>query len=157
MKPIVFQHQDIELPRSRAAVFDEPDAWKKSAVTLSVGGHGVYEIAQTLGKDVREVSALLTSEWAKKEIAVGLSERSVGVLESAQLKAAALDATITLQELMHKSASDQVRLNAAKEILNRTLGVPTTKVLHMQNSTSSLDVRAQIEELEKQLKLNSNG
>lgn len=135
---------------------EEIDAWKKSAITLSVGGHGLYEIAQILNKDIRDISSLLASDWAKKEIAVGVNERSVGTLETAQLKAAALDATFTLQELMHKSASDQVRLSAAREILNRTLGVPTTKVLHMQNSTSSLDVRAQIEELEKQLKLSSS-
>lgn len=131
----------------------ERPSWHLAAVTLSCGGHSLMEVSKVLGKDIKVISQVVQSDWAKQEITLQLQEKDVGALETTQLKAATMGAVMVLQELMYKASSDAVRLGAAKEVLNRTLGTPTTKVLHMQDGAGKLDVREQIEDLEKKLNM----
>ena len=126
-------------------------AWMYSAVTLSANGHSLIEIAQSLSKDVKAVSQLLTSEWAKNAVLEQVSEGKNFAPEVKSLAASTRDAVLTLQELMI-SGDNKTRFAAAKEILNRTLGVPTQKVQHI-GTGAKMDVREEIESLRKQLNI----
>lgn len=129
----------------------EQPAWMHSAVTLSANGHSLMQIASSLQKDVRAVSKVLQSDWAKVEVARLITDGFSGAEESKTIKNAAMDAVTTLQELM-VTAPPAVRLAAAREILDRALGKPMQKVQH-SGTNVKLDVREEMEMLRKELKL----
>lgn len=129
----------------------EQPAWMHSAVTLSANGHSLMQISSSLQKDVRAVSKVLQSDWAKVEVARLITDGFSGAEESKTIKNAAMDAVTTLQELM-VTAPPAVRLAAAREILDRALGKPMQKVQH-SGTNAKLDVREEMEMLRKELKL----
>lgn len=133
----------------------EKPAWMKSAVILHANGLSLMDVALSLGKNPKNVSDVLLSDWGKAEMLRCRNEFDVGALEQEQLKACAREAVMVIQTLMHTAQSEKTRFDAAKEILNRTLGVPTQKV---QQSTTliSMDSQEEIEKLKADLKLNLN-
>jgi len=139
-----------EQTETKASDVQRP-AWMHSAVTLSANGHSLIEIAQSLTKDVKAVSQLLTSEWAKEQVLAQVSETKGFSAEVKSLTTSTRDAILTLQELM-VTGDPKTRFAAAKEILNRTLGVPTQKVQHL-GTGGKMDVREEIEALRKELNL----
>lgn len=127
-----------------------PD-WMMSAVTLSANGHSLLSIAKSLQKDVKAVSQVIQSPWAKEAVMSLVSQTFSGEAEIKTIKHAAKDAVTTLQELM-VSGPPQVRLAACKEILDRALGKPAQKVQHFA-AEGKMDVRDEIEQLRKELNI----
>lgn len=68
------------------------------------------------------------------------------------LKTAAVEAVMVQTDLMHNSTSDQVRLKAAMDILDRYRGKPTNFVHHTNGSLSE-DPAAEMRRLEEDLRL----
>jgi hypothetical protein len=105
-------------------------AWHRSAVLLSANGLSLYEISRSLNRPVREIQTYLASPEAREHLSTINISRIAGSYEIDQLNAASQDAVLVLQTLMHSAASETVRLSAAKEILDRTLGKPSQNVVH---------------------------
>lgn len=129
---------------------DKP-AWMHSAVTLNANGHSLYQIATSLQKDVRAVSQVLNSPWAKEAVLQLVSESDGMTQEIKTIKQAAKDALVTLQELLH-TAPPAVRLAAAKELLDRALGKAAQKIQYT-GPNKQLDVREEMEQLKKELRI----
>ncbi len=128
-----------------------PD-WHKSAVVLNAHGSSIMEIAASLNKPVKVINEVLRSDWAKAELIKVTGEYSVGAAEEKQLKSCAMEAVMVLQTLMHTAASDAVRLNAAKEVLDRTLG-KTAQRIHHSGQSAFVDAKEEIDALKAELKL----
>lgn len=123
-------HSDAEVLPPSPTHFSVPLAWHRSAVLLSVSGQSLYEISRSLNRPVREIQSFLTTAEARQLLTDASVERVAGTYETTQLHAAAGEAILTLQTLMHTAASESVRLQAANSILDRTLGRPTHNVVH---------------------------
>lgn len=71
---------------------------------------------------------------------------------TSMLKNAAVEAVMVQTDLMHNSTSDQVRLKAAQDVLDRYRGKPTNFVHHTNGSLSE-DPDAEMRRLEEDLRL----
>jgi hypothetical protein len=147
-QPAAANHSDVEvLPSSAHSSVSL--AWHRSAVLLSSSGLSLYEISRSLNRPVREIQNYLTSPEARQLLSEASVDRVAGTYESSQLHSAAQDAVLVLQTLMHSAASEPVRLQAAKEILDRTLGRPSQNVVH--TSKPKQKEEDEIESLRKEL------
>lgn len=124
--------------------------WHRSAVLLSASGQSLYEISRSLNRPIREVQSYLTSPEAREQLSAASVDRVAGSYELSQLHSASADAILVLQTLLHSATSETVKLQAAKEILDRTLGRPSQNVVH-SNSRPKQREDEEIEALRKEL------
>lgn len=123
--------------------------WHRSAVLLSASGLSLYEISRSINRPVREIQTYLSSPDAREHLSSLNIERIAGTFETTQLHAAAGDAVLVLQTLMHTAASESVRLSAASQILDRTLGKPSQSITFTNKPKQNED--EEIERLRKEL------
>lgn len=141
-------HADV-LPTTSPTPVGVTLPWHRSAVLLSASGLSLYEVSRSLNRPVREIQSYLSTPEARTHLAEINTERVAGTYENAQLHAAASDAVLVLQTLMHTAASENVRLAAATQILDRTLGRPSQTIVHSSKPKQSED--EEIERLRKEL------
>lgn len=125
--------------------------WHRSAVLLSASGQSLYEISRSLNRPVREIQSYLTTPEAREQLSSASIDRVAGSYELSQLHSASADAILVLQTLLHSASSETVRLQAAKEILDRTLGRPSQNVVHSNSSRPKQREDEEIESLRKEL------
>lgn len=140
----------IQLPQNTRGEADySSQAWKKDACILAASGRSMLDISRALNIGLKEVSVWLKTDEAKIEITNLSRVNTDHELEVSSLKGVALQAVFTLQELMLRGSSENVRLNAAKEVLDRVLGKSTTRVIQM--SEKNLDPEEEVKMLREQL------
>lgn len=127
--------------------------WHRSAVLLSASGQSLYEISRSLNRPVREIQTYLTTEDARRQLSEASIDRIAGTYELSQLHSASADAILVLQTLLHSASSETVRLQAAKEILDRTLGRPSQNVVHSNSSRPKQSEDEEIASLRKELNI----
>jgi hypothetical protein len=139
MTPITF---DLDSPRQASSEQLSQEVilpWHRTAIIAIAAGQSLFEVSKALNRPIRELQSFLSSPLSQAELS-RLSNRSLaGPVEQSQLSAAAPEAIFTLQSLLHSSPSDNIRLAAAKEILDRTLGKPTQNIVTSRKTATQSD------------------
>lgn len=99
----------------------------RAIIMMSAAGMGNKEIADALGKTAQHVMYVKKQPWAVEQI---LREMESAGREPVQqlLKVSALEATEMVLGVMRTADSAKVRLDAAKEVLDRVFGKSTQKM-----------------------------
>lgn len=169
------------LTNGRGVVIDlpgEPDPEPPTTAPPSLRFHGAKEPTVTIQKekaihrtaaymiasgakiravaDHLDVAEATVRSWTKQPffqslVATIIHNEFSGDITS-MLRTAAVEAVMIETDLMHNSTSDQVRLKAAQDLLDRFRGKPTNFV-HHTNGALSEDPAAEIKRLEEDLKL----
>jgi transcriptional regulator with XRE-family HTH domain len=115
---------------------------------LKAQGFSNREIAQRMGYTEAWVSQVLRQPWARAQLVSELEDAGKNSLETI-LEASAADSLFTLIDLRDTATSEAVRLNAAKDLLDRFLG----KAVQRVESTSEVhQVVETVEEYDKRLR-----
>ena len=160
--PPDIQIQDVLPPRSNlsptfhgakppATEIQKERAIHRTAAFMVASGAKSKTIAAELGVAEATVSNWLRQPWFQANVNQIIQDEFSGDITQ-MLKSAASTAVIVQMELMHNSTSDQVRLKAAQDVLDRYRGKPTNFVHHTNGSLSE-DPDAEMRRLEEDLRL----
>lgn len=105
-------------------------------ILMKAGGYTNVEIAEQLGITSVTVSYILKQPWAAEQVLEEI-ERSGRDKVVATLQGAAYDAALRLIEISETASSEQVRLKANNDVLDRVLGRPNQPITH--HSASDLE------------------
>lgn len=142
--------------RAPAVEIQKEKAIHRTAAYMVAAGARVKSIAEQLDVAEDTVRNWTRQPWFQSIVATIIHNEFSGDITN-MLKTAAVEAVIVQSDLMHNSTSDQVRLKAAQDLLDRYRGKPTNFV-HHTNGALSEDPATELKRLEDELKLtNSNG
>lgn len=126
-------------------------AQMRLAAYMVASGAKVRTIADQLEVSEATVYNWIRQPWFQANV-TQIQQDEFGGDISAMLKTAATSAVLVTMDLMQNSIDDRVKLNAAKDILDRYRGKPTNFV-HNLNHQISEDPQAEMKRLEETLRL----
>jgi len=121
----------------------------RTAAYMMASGAKIKTIAFELNVAEATVSNWSRQPWFQSLVSTIIHNEFSGDITK-MLKTAAVEAVIVQQDLMHNSVSDQVRLKAAQDLLDRYRGKPTNFV-HHTNGAISEDPAEELKRLEQEL------
>jgi len=126
-------------------------ALHRTAAYMIASGARTKTVASELGVAEGTVSNWLRQPWFQANVNQIIQDEFSGDVTQ-MLKSAASTAVIVQMDLMQNSVSDQVRLKAAQDLLDRFRGKPTNFVHHTNHQISEQPDQ-EIKRLEKELRL----
>lgn len=129
--------------------FEKP--WHRTVAWLLAKGHTRLEIAQAVNKTPTTVALLAQQPYMRQLVADIIAEcqmeddSAINLLKAAQSSAAQ-----TIVTLSSTATSETVKLNAAREILDRILGRPVQNI-NTHKSSSPMDPKKEQEELQAEI------
>lgn len=114
-------------PTITQQIYRKEKPWHRLAAEMAAAGHTVMEISSALGRSRRSIQTVLAQPFANKVIvekaAMNASEEIRAILEKV-----APESVRRIEKLATEAESEQVRLAADREILDRFLGKPTQPI-----------------------------
>jgi transposase-like protein len=126
-------------------------AMHRTAAWMIAGGARIKAVASELGVAEGTVSNWTRQPWFQANVNQIIQDEFAGDVGN-MLKSAASTAVLVTMDLMSNSTSDQVRLKAAADILDRFRGKATNFVHHTNHQISETPDK-EIQRLEEELKL----
>jgi uncharacterized protein YjcR len=123
----------------------------RTAAYMIASGAKLRAVADHLDVAENTVRSWTRQPWFQALVATIIHNEFSGDITS-MLKNAAIEAVMVQTDLMHNSTSDQVRLKASQDLLDRYRGKPTNFV-HHTNGAISENPDEEIRRLESDLKL----
>lgn len=128
-------------------------AMHRTAAYMIAAGAKVKTVASELGVAESTVSNWLRQPWFQANVNQIIQDEFSGDVTQ-MLKSAASTAVIVQMDLMQNSTSDQVRLKAAQDLLDRYRG-KATNFVHHTNHQISEKPEEEMKRLEDDLRLNA--
>lgn len=132
-----------------ATEIQKEKAIHRTAAFMVASGAKVKTVAAELGVAEATVSNWIRQPWFQANVNQIIQDEFSGDITQ-MLKSAASTAVLVTMDLMNNSIDEKVKLNAAKDILDRFRGKPTNFVHHTNHQISE-DPAAELKRLEETL------
>lgn len=126
--------------------------WHRTAAYLAAQGFNQRQIAHACDVSPAQVSLVAQQPWFRETVARLIAE--FGLTDSARdiLEAAASTAATNMVIMMSTAASESVKFNASKDVLDRVLGKADQNIVHKRGHVPT-DPSEEIKAIEAEIEL----